>query len=148
VCIAYAAAQAQEDRGEGFPNSCVLRVMCVCVRACASVETTSPRIVTSKEHSKHTWMRSIVLSIHSFINIPIHLTVPRAWSISSKKLSKCARACVRACVRVCVYFITPYSTVPPWRTAYFCCLLWFIFVVYYNGENESYREEMRRFFFL
>jgi hypothetical protein len=43
-------------------------------------EPTSPRIVTSKQHSKHTWMRPIVLSIHSFINIPIHLTVPRAWS--------------------------------------------------------------------
>jgi hypothetical protein len=31
---------------------------------------TSPRIVTSKEHSKHTGMRPTVLSLHSFINYP------------------------------------------------------------------------------
>ena len=37
---------------------------------------TSPRIVTSKEHSKHTGMRPTVLSIHSFINIPITLLFP------------------------------------------------------------------------
>ncbi len=34
-------------------------------------EPTSPRIVTNKQHSKHTWMRPIVLSIYSFINISI-----------------------------------------------------------------------------
>ena len=38
-------------------------------------EPTSSRIVTSKQHSKHTGMRPIVLSIHS-LNIPNHLTVP------------------------------------------------------------------------
>ena len=37
---------------------------------------TSPRIVTSKEHNKHTGMRPTVLSIHSFINIPITLLFP------------------------------------------------------------------------
>jgi hypothetical protein len=37
---------------------------------------TSPQIVTNKQHSKHTWMRSIVLSIHSFMNIPITLLSP------------------------------------------------------------------------
>ncbi len=36
-------------------------------------EPTSPRIVTGKQHRKHTWIRPIVLSIHSFINIPITL---------------------------------------------------------------------------
>ena len=50
-------------------------------------EPTSPRIVTNKQHSKHTWMRPIVLSIHSFIKHPNHLTVPRAWSKSFWKLS-------------------------------------------------------------
>jgi hypothetical protein len=39
-------------------------------------EPTSPRIVTSEQHSKHTWMRPIVLSTHSFINIPITLLSP------------------------------------------------------------------------
>ena len=38
-------------------------------------EPTSSRIVTSKQHSKHTGMRPIVLSIHS-LNIPNHLTFP------------------------------------------------------------------------
>ena len=46
-------------------------------RPCIPIERpTSPRIVTSKQHSKHTWMRPIVLSIHSFINIPITLLSP------------------------------------------------------------------------
>jgi hypothetical protein len=42
---------------------------------------TSPRIVTSKQHSKHTWMRPIVLAIHSFINIPSSPSCPfTSWS--------------------------------------------------------------------
>ena len=40
-------------------------------------------IVTSKKHSKHTGMRPIVLSIHSFINIPNHLTVPSLHCLES-----------------------------------------------------------------
>jgi hypothetical protein len=49
-------------------------------------EPTSPRIVTSKQHSKHTWMRPIVLSIHSFINIPITLLSPHSMVESFSKL--------------------------------------------------------------
>ncbi len=43
---------------------------------CRWDERLNPRIVTNKQHRKHTWMRHIVLSIHSFINIPITLLSP------------------------------------------------------------------------
>ncbi len=47
--------------------------MCYCSEEPTSYQLkglTSPRIVTRKQHSKHTGMWPIVLSIHSFINIP------------------------------------------------------------------------------
>ena len=44
---------------------------------------TSPRIVTSKQHSKHTWMRPIVLSIHSFVISQTPYCPLIAWSKSS-----------------------------------------------------------------
>jgi hypothetical protein len=45
-------------------------------------ERTSPRIVTSKQYRKHTWMRSIVLSIFihklpiSTLSSPLHRQIP------------------------------------------------------------------------
>jgi hypothetical protein len=40
--------------------------------------------------AKHTWMRPIVMSIHSFINIPLHLIVLFASSKSFQKKTWCS----------------------------------------------------------
>ena len=50
-----------------------------------SERPTSPRIVTSKQHSKHTWMRPIVLSIHSFITTHLLPYCPPSMVESSQK---------------------------------------------------------------